>query len=505
VPTPEVAPPAAVVAQGINGGGAGSVPRSEPSALPGRRADVIWTLAAVALVAAAAALAPIVRRAGGRLFLNAPPLLGDWKPHVGIGSPFAIAAAVVAVALFPRLIRRLRWRPLIIAGWAASGAWTVSLALVDGWQRGWVSRLQDRNEYLHDLPRITGVGSFLTDFTSHIRDFRPGSWTTHVSSHPPAATLAFYLLDRIGLHGGAWAGVLVVLVGTTAAVAVPVTLRALGAPRAARRVLPFTVFFPGAVWVGVSADGMFAGVAATGVAVAVLGVVGRRRLSGWLAALGGMVLGLMVYLSYGLALVWLVVGATAWCSARMLALRGPWLRRWLLRWLLVCGGAMTVVVAFSAAGFWWFDGLSELHVRYYQGIAARRPYSYFVWANLAAFALSAGPVAAAGAARAVRVLGRHGAGARRFRSRRIGRVPSPGRPVGAETVAPAVIAVAAVMAVLIADISALSKAETERIWLSFGFFLMCGLALLPRRAGRWALSVQVGCALVVNHLVLTQW
>jgi hypothetical protein len=138
-----------------------------------------------------------------------PPLLADWKPHVGIGSPFAIATAVVAVAIFPRLIRRLRWRSLLITGWAASVTWTVSLALVDGWQRGWVHRLTDRNEYLHDLPRIHDAGSFLADFTSHIRDLGPGSWTTHVSSHPPAATLVFYLLDRIGLRGGGWAGALV--------------------------------------------------------------------------------------------------------------------------------------------------------------------------------------------------------------------------------------------------------------------------------------------------------
>jgi len=71
--------------------------------------------------------------------------------------------------------------------------------------------------------------------------------------------------------------------------------------------------------------------------------------------------------------------------------------------------------------------------------------------------------------------------------------------------APGAIAVAALLAVLIADLSALSKAETERIWLSFGFFLVCGLALLPRSARRWTLAVQVGCALLVNHLVLTQW
>lgn len=115
----------------------------------------------------------------------------------------------------------IRWPVLILGGWLTGVAWTTSLALVDGWHRGWVDRLTDRNEYLHDLPRIGTVGDFLRGFTSHIIDYRPGSWTTHVSSHPPAATLAFLMLDRIGLGGGVWAGVLVVLVGSVAAAARP--------------------------------------------------------------------------------------------------------------------------------------------------------------------------------------------------------------------------------------------------------------------------------------------
>lgn len=367
--------------------------------------DARWVWASLILVAVAAIVGPILEHAGNeQLFVNAAPLLGDRKPHVGIGSPFAVALAIGAVFGFPRLVRRMRWRPLLVASWLAAVAWTVSLALVDGWQRGWVDRLTTKDEYLHDLPRITGIGDFLAIFTTHIRDFQPGSWTTHVSSHPPGATLVFLLLDRVGLSGGAWAGAVVVLVGALAAVAVPVVLRALGAPLAARAVLPFTVFFPGAVWVGVSADGLFAGVAATGLALAVVGVVSRRRFAGAMAAFGGVLLGLTGYLSYGLLLLAVVVGAAACCSVGVLAARGPWARRWLGRWALVVIGVLAVAVTFSTAGFSWFAGLAELHVRYYQGIASVRPYSYFVWANLAALALSAGPVAAAGLARALTVL-----------------------------------------------------------------------------------------------------
>lgn len=501
--------------------------------------DLASSTAALALIAVSVLVGRQLLRSGVKLFIDAPPLTASWLPHVGVGTPFAIALALAAVAVSGRLSQRLPWRRLLVLGWLASLAWVTSLALVDGWQRGWVQRLTDQNEYLHDLPRIGGIGGFLSGFSSHILDFQPGRWTTHVSSHPPAATLVFLLADRAGLGGGAWAGALVIAVGSTAAIAVPVTMRALGAPQAARSVLPFTVFFPGAVWIGVSGDGLFTGVAAGAVAATALGVTGRRRFSPLLALAGGVLLGLTLYLSYGLALTGLVVAAVALCSVR----RVSRVSLWLARWLLVALGVAAVVLLFSAAGFSWFRGLALLHTRYYQGIASVRPYSYFVWANLAALALSTGPVAAAGIARSIDRFARSARGrfalpTRRDRAGAAGHPEAvemsghvgadrpagltewtlPAEPAGmtgvaqrtrvawrAETLVPAALAVAALIAVLTADLTGLSKAETERIWLPFGIWLLAGLALLPRRAARWALASQVLTALLVNHLLLTHW
>ncbi|MGH8966521.1 MAG: hypothetical protein ACRDXB_14510, partial [Actinomycetes bacterium] len=64
---------------------------------------------------------------------------------------------------------------------------------------------------------------------------------------------------------------------------------------------------------------------------------------------------------------------------------------------------------------------------------------------------------------------------------------------------------AAAIAVLIADLSGLSKAEVERIWLPFAVWLIAGAALLPARQVRWWLGAQAGVALAVNHLLLTTW
>jgi len=59
--------------------------------------------------------------------------------------------------------------------------------------------------------------------------------------------------------------------------------------------------------------------------------------------------------------------------------------------------------------------------------------------------------------------------------------------------------------VLVADVSLMSKAEVERIWLPFVPWLMLSLAFLPDRWRRPGLAVQVGFALVVQHLLWSDW
>ncbi|MGC1732899.1 MAG: hypothetical protein WA731_09590, partial [Pseudonocardiaceae bacterium] len=64
---------------------------------------------------------------------------------------------------------------------------------------------------------------------------------------------------------------------------------------------------------------------------------------------------------------------------------------------------------------------------------------------------------------------------------------------------------AAALAVLVADLSGLSKAEVERIWLPFAVWLVAAAGLLPARQVRWWLAGQALVALIVNHLLLTTW
>ncbi|WP_225793461.1 hypothetical protein [Streptomyces aculeolatus] len=457
-----------------------------------------WDLLAAVLAAAAIAAAVVVGRAVNGddiLHVRFPPLSAAWEPHYGPGTPAAVAVAVAVVAYGPGLADRLPWRRLLLAAWAAAVAWIWSLALVDGWQDGVAGQLTGTNEYARPetVARFADLGHAVRTFTDHILIQTPDNWPAHIAGHPPAAVLTFVGLDRAGLDGGAWAAVFCIAVGGSAAVAVLVALRALGGEERTRRAAPFLVLGPWAVWAGVSADGYFAAVAAWGLALLALAATRTVRRPAVAAAGAGLLLGWAVYLSYGLTLLVLPMAAVLWCAARGAPGGGPrgepggGPRVAVLRvvpWVVL--GALPVAVVFTAAGFWWWEGYTLLHERYYQGFGGERPYSYWVWANLAVAALSAGLAAVAGTRRAVRTAWPRGAGR-------------------SSAYAPAVMAVAALACLVAADLSGLSKAETERIWLPFTLWLLPAAALLPARDHRAWLAAQAGVALVVNHLLITSW
>lgn len=455
----------------------------EPSATGQRtvRADLIVVGLALVLVAVSSAVGMYLNRPESTvdIWAPAPPLFGRWMPHVGPGTAFAVLLAVTVVAWGQPVAARLPWRPALALGYLTAVAWTFSLAMVDGWQRGFAGRLTHRTEYLHEVPGITDIPTMLSEFTGRILAFQPDSWTTHVSGHPPGATLVFVWLDRVGLSGGAWAATLVLLAGCLVAVAVPVTVGVLAGPLQARAVLPFAALSPAAVWIGASADGMFTGVIATGIAllaVATRGVAEARPWATPCAVVAGLLLGFGIFLSYGLVLVGVVALAVVLTT-----------RAWRVSIIAILA-ALAVVGVFALAGFWWLDGYHLVVQRYYQGLGSTRPYAYWVWANVAAAAIAAGPAVVAGVRRTV-----------------VGIVEDPSwrravirRPLS-------VLVLAALLAIVLADASGLSKAEVERIWLPFMVWLLPAAALVPARTVRWWLAGQAATAIAVNHLVWTYW
>jgi hypothetical protein len=445
-------------------------------AAPPRADRAAWAglVGAVALVALAMALPAVT---GWDVHVrHFPPLHADWDPRTGPGTVPAVLLAGLAARYAVGLSERLAWGRLLGAAYVAGLAWMLALATVDG--RDGVGHILGTDyEYLQTARATTDLPHALDTYVSRIPyDAVPSNWPVHVAGHPPGALTFFVVLVRLGLGSDLAAGLVVTLLAASTAVAVLVTLRVLGTERMARRAAPFLVLGPAAVWQCVSADGMFAAVAAWGVAaLAVAGSRQARSPGGALAwsVAAGLLLGYCVMLSYGLPLLGLLALA-------ILVLARTW--RPLVPAALA---ALAVVLAFAAFGFTWWHALPALHQRYWDGVASRRPAAYWTWGNLAALAVSAGPLVGAGLAHAV--------------SRRREAARDAGVRVALW------LAGAAVAMVVAADLSQMSRGEVERIWLPFVPWLLVSCALLPATWRRRGLVLQLLVALVLQHLLSTGW
>jgi hypothetical protein len=403
-----------------------------------------------------------------------PPLHADWDPRVGPGTVPALLLAGLAGWQALTLSERLGWGRLLLASYVTGLGWMLALATVDG--RDGVGRILGTSyEYLRTARATTDLPHTLETYVSRIPyDAVPSNWPVHVAGHPPGALTFFVVLVRLGLGSDLAAGLVVTVFAASTAVAVLVTLRVLGAEPVARRAAPFLVLGPAAVWQCVSADGMFAAVAAWGIAALAIASTRRRvpALVAW-SVVAGLLLGYCVMLSYGLPLLALLALA-------VLVLARTW------RPLVpVAVAAVGVVLAFAAFGFSWWDALPALHQRYWDGVASRRPAAYWMWGNLAALALSAGPLVGAGLA--------HAATRRR----------EAAQDAGVRVVL--WLAAAAVAMVAAADASQMSRAEVERIWLPFVPWLLVSCALLPESWRRRGLVLQLVVALAIQHLLSTGW
>ncbi|MBM6402269.1 hypothetical protein [Phycicoccus sonneratiae] len=442
----------------------------------GRRTRVALGVAALLVLAATTLphLLGVDVRAG-----SAPPLLADWAPRVGWATPVVLAVAALTAwrGLHPAL-DRTSWPRLLVLSWVASLAWMVALALVDG-PPGLGRILDHGTEYLQSARGIDDVGLMLREYVARIPLDAPDHWAVHLAGHPPGAVLMFVGLDRLGLGSWPAAGLVVVLVAATLPAAVATTLDRLGARPAARTALPFLAVGPAAVLMAVSADAVFATTAAWGAAALAAATVARTRAARLgLGLVAGLLLGWCLMESYGLALLGVL--------ALAVLLASPTAARTKLAVAAVGGAAaVAVVLTFAALGFAWWEAYPVLHERYWAGIASSRPAWYWVFGNLAALLLVAGPALPAAL----------GAGLPRLRALAARSRPEP----------VAALVAAGVAMVAVADLSLMSKAEVERIWLPFLPWMLLAVVWLPERWRRRALVGQAVAAVLLQHLVRTLW
>lgn len=444
------------------------------SRAPRAWAPEAWAVAGwVALVVGAHLLGEALLEQGWRTRIHAAPLIGRFETWISWRTVPVVVAAVFAVALLPRFAQRASWPVLSWGSGAGLAAWSGLLAFNRDGVRELGRPMALPGHVLGDVGAVAGPGSFLDQFVETI-----DRYGTHTRAHPPGFVVVLWFLDRVGLGGAQWAGVLVVVGGALAVPAVLLVVRDFAGEMSARRAAPFLVVFPGALYVASTDDAFFAGVGAWGIACAVLATraLGARRTV--LALAGGGLLGGALMLSYGLVLLGVPVAA-------IVVARRSWI-------VLIVAGATSIAVIGAAAssGFWWFAGLAATRREYEASVAQERPAAAFLVINAAALAVVVGPVVWAGLGR---VLGRRPAGAAR-------REVMPG--LGG------VVAIGLVPIVLAAG-SGLSKGEVERIWLPFAVWLVPAAAAMVAGRGvatlRGRLALQCTVAVVVQCLVRTNW
>ena len=434
--------------------------------LPGLRVGLV-VLVAVGVAAVWRAGRQILERGGDLHLRGGAVLTGGIDPLLTARVLLPLAVAAAGVLWGPALARRLRWAWLLTASAGGAALWAVALALTSGWGR-LAEPMASKHEYLADVGRVHGFGSLLSTFLDSVPVGSPGQWATHVAGHPPGALLSFALLERIGLGGAGWAAALCIAGGALTVPAVLVTVRAVAEEAAARTVAPFAVLFPGAVWVATSADAYFAGVTAWGVALLALAA---RRNSPARALAGGLLLGLSLFLSFGLV------------AAGLIALAAVLVQATALGWIGVARvlgaaavGVVAVVAVFTLGGYWWFDGIVVDAQRVMDGAAYDDRVAhahYFLWSNAAAAAIAAGPAVVAGLAG--------------LRGRLL------------------FLPLAAIIGMAVSDGSGLVLGETERIWLPFVVWLLPATATLPPRSQRFWLAVSALFAIAVEIVVRSPW
>jgi methylthioxylose transferase len=397
--------------------------------------------------------------------LDAAPLVGEWDWRPSWWMVPAVAVALIIVGMGPSVMQRLRLRWAVLVAGIASGVFSAALAFTDGPHRV-LEPVVHETEYWANLPTLPSARVTIELFSE--LDFMLG-YSVHVKGHPPGFILLLQGLSAIGL-GAPWIIAMVSYIGVAmTTVGVLITTRVVTSSDAvARRVAPFLVLIPFAVWTGTSADAYFSGVAALGVAAGASAIVAsttKRRV--FLGALSGLLLGWLFMLTYGAVTFMVVPGLI------LLGVGGRSIRHRITASVAAFASLAVVALVFLALGFWWKNGLDLTRNLYKWGTAQFRPWRYFMLSNTACALIAMGPAVIAG-------LGSLGRRDRRWW-----------------------IVGGGVLAMVAANVSQYSKGEVERIWLLFFPWVVPATAHL--RGPRVWLALQATCAIVLQVWLVSKW
>ena len=384
------------------------------------------------------------------LGLRHPPFVGNYAPQASLWMFLAVPAFAAAVALVPKALAARPW-VFALALFAGTLVLRLLLAAARGGTEQWahvfrLSSFEGPNEYLPALRSFAyGTGFFLDRFAQLVP-----SLPVHAAGHPPGLLLVMHAL---ALDTPARLAAFCIVAGALSAPLTYALGRQVVEERHARVAAGLMALAPGALLFGAtSADAVYC----------TLGLLAAIPLAANRPLLGGAILGAVALFA------WSLLGILAWAASLILARHGL---RPAIRFAALAGaGAVAVIAAFSLAT--GFDPLGTLHAtsRVYElGIAARRPYAFWLFGSPVAFLL---------------VLG----------------LPIAWLALKADT--PEAVAIAAVIAV--SAVAGFTKAETERIWLFLAPLVCLAAAPLVRRH-RTLAALLAAQALLYGALWNTVW
>lgn len=425
---------------------------------------VIWGAAALAV--AVVALGLIARWRGISYGTATEPFVAGWDPEVDpLGAVAALLGGATLVVLGPLLLR-VRWHPVVVAAalyfLGLVAALTVNLARdgLMGWTHifdleGGLSQSHAINEYLPGLPGLDhGVRNYLDRFAEVVT-----SQSVNVAGHPPGPLL---LASWVGATTPSGLAALVVGIG---AFVVPLAYRLAwtlhGDEHVGRLAGLLCAASPLTLLFGVTSfDFAFAAFGA----LAACGLVAER----W----RWRTFGLLAF-AWASLMSWALLAIGAW-AVLVVWWRDGW------RPALVLGALAGLAVAAlqgALAARYGYDPIGTLRATeqvYRDSLAQVRPYWFWVVGSPVAWAVMLGPVIVAAALR--------------------------GAVAARDAAAIAIVAI-----VMIAAVGGFTKAETERIWLSFVPLACVAAAPYLRAAPRLAVASLVVQALVVQLLMNTVW
>lgn len=354
----------------------------------------------------------------------------------------------------------------------AFALWALGLALVSrlavntvrlgpaGWTDMFAGSFEAQNEYLAALPATQdGLGLFLDRFAEWLP-----ALPVHAAGHPPGLITTMVAL---GIDDAAGLSALIIGVGLLTA---PLTYwvgRELADEAAARLATVLWIFAPSALVFGASAaDALFATLGMAAAAVLVLRPSGSALRRFALPAGAGL-------LAVASFFAWSLLGMAVFAGLVVLGRDG-------LRRAVVLGAACAAALVAFYAVLWALTGydvvgsLRRVEEVYRFSVASVRPYAFWLFGSPAAFLIGAGLPVLWFAALAVQ---------RRRRG-----------------------AVAIAGVIVIASVLGFTKAETERIWLSFlPLVCLAAATVLPRRWLAPALAVMIAQAYLTQMFVYTVW